>query len=31
MREPEGWPEHAEFMNGLAEEGVVVLAGPLGN
>jgi uncharacterized protein len=30
MREQEGWPQHVEFMNGLAEEGVVVLAGPLG-
>ena len=30
MREQEGWAEHAEFMNSLAEEGVVVLAGPLG-
>jgi uncharacterized protein YciI len=31
MREQEGWSEHAKFMNGLAEEGIVVLAGPLGN
>jgi uncharacterized protein YciI len=23
------WREHADFMNGLAEEGVVVLGGPL--
>ncbi len=28
-REQEGWPAHAEFMNGLAEAGFVVLGGPL--
>ena len=29
MREQEGWDEHARFMNGLAEEGFIVLGGPL--
>jgi uncharacterized protein YciI len=27
--EQEGWPAHAEFMNGLAKSGFVVLGGPL--
>jgi uncharacterized protein YciI len=31
MREQAGWPEHAAFMDALAEEGFVVLAGPLGD
>ena len=26
----EGWDEHAAFMDGLAEEGFVVLGGPIG-
>ncbi|HUJ35947.1 MAG TPA: hypothetical protein VLW51_12100 [Solirubrobacteraceae bacterium] len=30
LREQEAWAEHAEFMDELAEEGFVVLAGPLG-
>ena len=29
-REQEGWDEHAAFMDGLAEEGFVVLGGPIG-
>jgi uncharacterized protein len=31
MRAQDGWPEHVEFMNGLEEAGLVVLAGPLGD
>jgi uncharacterized protein YciI len=31
LREQAGWPEHAAFMDALAEEGFVVLAGPLGD
>lgn len=31
MREQDAWPEHAEFMDGLAEDGFVVLGGPLGD
>jgi uncharacterized protein len=31
MREQDGWDEHAAFMDALAEEGFVVLGGPLGN
>jgi hypothetical protein len=30
MREQDGWPEHAEFMDGLALSGFIVLGGPLG-
>jgi uncharacterized protein YciI len=30
-REQAGWDEHAAFMDGLAEEGVVVLGGPVGD
>jgi uncharacterized protein YciI len=30
MRQQDGWPEHATFMNALEEEGFVVLGGPLG-
>ena len=30
MREQAEWDGHAEFMEGLVEEGFVVLAGPLG-
>ena len=26
-----GWTEHAEFMNGLVDDGLVVLGGTLGN
>lgn len=29
-REQDGWAEHAAFMDGLAEEGFVVLGGPIG-
>jgi uncharacterized protein len=29
-REQDGWGEHAAFMDALAEEGVVVLGGPVG-
>jgi uncharacterized protein YciI len=24
-----GWPEHADFMDGLVEQGLIVLGGPL--
>lgn len=30
MREQKRWAEHARFMDGLADEGFVVLGGPLG-
>jgi hypothetical protein len=30
-REQDGWAEHAAFMDGLVEEGFVILGGPLGN
>jgi uncharacterized protein YciI len=30
MREQAKWDEHAAFMNGLVDEGVVVLGGPVG-
>ncbi len=30
-REQAGWDEHAAFMDGLAEDGVVVLGGPVGD
>jgi uncharacterized protein YciI len=29
MREQDGWDEHARFMDSLAEEGFIVLGGPL--
>jgi uncharacterized protein len=29
-REQEEWPEHAAFMDGLVEDGFVVLGGPVG-
>jgi uncharacterized protein YciI len=29
-REQEGWEDHARFMDDLAEEGFVVLGGPIG-
>ncbi|HEX2044741.1 MAG TPA: YciI family protein [Gaiellaceae bacterium] len=29
LEEQSGWPEHAEFMDGLVEDGFVVLGGPL--
>ena len=31
LREQDEWDEHAAFMDELAEEGFVVLAGPLGD
>lgn len=31
MPEQEKWAEHAAFMNALADEGFVVLGGPLGD
>ncbi|HEY7432413.1 MAG TPA: YciI family protein [Streptosporangiaceae bacterium] len=30
-REQAGWTEHAAFMDALAEEGVIVLGGPVGD
>jgi uncharacterized protein YciI len=30
MREQADWPAHAAFMNGLVDEGSIVLGGPLG-
>ena len=30
-REQRGWDEHAEFMDGLLNEGFVVLGGPIGD
>jgi hypothetical protein len=29
-REQSGWDEHAAFMDGLVDEGIVVLGGPIG-
>jgi uncharacterized protein YciI len=29
LEEQSGWPEHAAFMDGLVDEGFVVLGGPL--
>lgn len=29
LEEQDGWAEHADFMNGLAREGFIVLGGPL--
>jgi uncharacterized protein YciI len=29
-RDQDGWDDHAAFMDGLTEEGVVVLGGPVG-
>jgi uncharacterized protein len=31
MREQDGWDDHARFMDALAEEGFIVLGGPLGD
>jgi hypothetical protein len=31
MREQDGWPQHAGFMDALAEEGFIVLGGPVGD
>jgi len=30
LREQEGWDAHATYMDGLTEDGIVVLGGPLG-
>jgi hypothetical protein len=30
-REQDGWYEHAAFMDGLVEDGFVILGGPVGN
>ena len=30
-REQDGWEEHAEFMDGLVDDGFVILGGPVGN
>jgi uncharacterized protein YciI len=29
LEEQSGWPEHAAFMDGLVERGMIVLGGPL--
>jgi uncharacterized protein YciI len=29
MREQDGWDEHARFMDGLVEDGLILLGGPL--
>jgi hypothetical protein len=31
MRDQKGWPEHAVFVDALADERFVILGGPLGN
>lgn len=31
MSQQKSWTEHAEFMNSLADEGFVVLGGPIGD
>ncbi|MGB2875182.1 MAG: hypothetical protein WBB76_06870 [Gaiellaceae bacterium] len=31
LREQDGWEPHAAFMDGLAEDGFIVLGGPLGD
>jgi hypothetical protein len=31
MRQQEHWDEHAAFMDALAEEGFIILGGPLGD
>jgi uncharacterized protein YciI len=31
LREQDGWDEHAEFMDGLVDDGFVILGGPLGD
>jgi hypothetical protein len=30
MREQDAWDEHATFMEGLADEGFILLGGPIG-
>jgi uncharacterized protein YciI len=29
LEEQSGWPEHAAFMDGLVDEGIIILGGPL--
>jgi len=31
LEEQSGWPAHAAFMDGLVEDGFVILGGPVGN
>lgn len=31
LREQDAWDEHAAFMEGLADDGFILLGGPLGN
>jgi uncharacterized protein YciI len=31
IREQDGWDEHAAFMDGLVEDGFIILGGPVGN
>jgi uncharacterized protein YciI len=31
IREQEGWEEHAAFMDGLVDDGFVILGGPVGD
>ena len=31
MEQQSGWPEHAAFMDGLVDDGFIVLGGPLGD
>jgi uncharacterized protein YciI len=31
IREQDGWDEHAAFMDGLVEDGLVILGGPVGD
>lgn len=31
MREQDQWPEHVEFINAIADEGFLIVAGPVGD
>jgi uncharacterized protein YciI len=31
IREQDGWDEHAAFMDGLVDEGLIILGGPVGD
>ena len=31
MREQDQWPEHVDFINGIADEGFLIVAGPVGD
>jgi uncharacterized protein YciI len=31
IREQDGWAEHAAFMDGLVDEGLIIVGGPLGD